>query len=646
MFGSQHKTMKRHLTLLSLLCGFTLAATAAPVPPPEKLLPRDTVFVLTVPDYAKSSATWDRWPSSLFWNDAAMRPFREKFVNKFKTEVVVPLEKELGFKFADYAGLAQGQVTLAMLAPPFDDKDDKTPPFFLLVDARDKSDALKTNLVAMRKKWVDSGRQTRTQKIRDVEFSTLTFKSDELGKIFDKMFPDPNSGNETLDGPKPKKTVTNIEVLLGQSDSLFILGNSMPEIEKILAAQGGGTPPTLSENAAFSKSQGALFRDSLGYGWIHIKPLIDGIIKSTSKTDKDGGAGPGGMPKLDVILSVLGLTGLQDLAFNLRDTGDGALMNFDLHVPESARKGLFKVFAFDPKDANPPPFVPADAVKFSRMRLDLSKAWNTLEQTLIEAVPQMANVIKMVVDVAGKDKDPNFDIRKQLFANLGDDIISYERSPRKQTLADLQSPPSLTLISSPKPEQLAGAVKAVVSLLPTGGGKIKEREFLGRKVYSLNIPQPGAGGKTSERTLSYSASGGYLALSTDTATLEEFMRAGEGSGKSLRDAPGLAGAAQKVGGMGTGMFGYENVGETWKSLMEIMRKDSGTLANLFAGSPIAGRFGMEDDAKKFKDWLDFSLLPSYEKVAKYFYITVYSGSLNAEGYSLKAFVPIPPGMRK
>ena len=69
--------MKRHLTLLILLCGLVLNAAAAPVPPPEKLLPRDTLFVFTVPDYAKSSAVWEKWPSALFWNDAAMKPFRD-----------------------------------------------------------------------------------------------------------------------------------------------------------------------------------------------------------------------------------------------------------------------------------------------------------------------------------------------------------------------------------------------------------------------------------------------------------------------------------------------------------------------------------------------------------------------------------------
>ena len=33
------------------------------------------------------------------------------------------------------------------------------------------------------------------------------------------------------------------------------------------------------------------------------------------------------------------------------------------------------MLSFEAKDANPPPFVPADAVKFIRWRLDLQKAW-------------------------------------------------------------------------------------------------------------------------------------------------------------------------------------------------------------------------------------------------------------------------------
>ena len=93
------------------------------------------------------------------------------------------------------------------------------------------------------------------------------------------------------------------------------------------------------------------------------------------------------------------------------------------------------------------------------------------------------------------------------------------------------------------------------------------------------------------------------------------MRSGDGGGKALRDLPGLADAAQKVGGYGTGLFGFENQAETMRHTFETLKKESGTLANLFAGSPLAGRLGMEDDSKKFKEWIDFSLLPSWRGAA-------------------------------
>jgi hypothetical protein len=43
-----------------------------------------------------------------------------------------------------------------------------------------------------------------------------------------------------------------------------------------------------------------------------------------------------------------------------------------------------------------------------------------------------------------------------------------------------------------------------------------------------------------------------------------------------------------------------------------------------------------------KDWFDFSLLPEYDTVSKYFYFSVYSGSTTTDGLSFKAFAPRPP----
>jgi len=581
---------------------------------------------------------------SQLWADPSMTAFRDKFMDKLRSEVVNQIEKQFGIKFGDYSGLAQGQVTLAVTASGWDKNNVKEPDLLFLVDSREKSSELKTNLATLKNKWVDGGKQVRVEKIRDVEFTTLIFKSDDLKKTLDKVFPNPNAGNEDLEPPKPDKQDRTIEIIVGQSDSLLIVGTSSKDIEKVLASQASGGTPPLAEQPTFAPNYASLFRDSQTYGWVNVKLIVDAITKKLTQ-DGDGQGRQQTGPRPDKILAATGLTGLQTIAFNLRDSSDGFVINFNLNVPENNRRGLFKVFAHEARDANPPPFVPADAVKFTRWRLDLQKAWNTLESTLTEAIPQASSVVKMMMDSAGKDKDPNFDLRKQLIANLGDDIINYQKVPRKQTLADLGSPPSLFLISSPKPDQVASAIKALASFMPQQ--KVKEREFLGRTVYGLNLPPSQVpGGKTVERVLHYTGSGGYVAMSTDVATLEEFMRSGESARTALKDTPGLADAAQKVGGMGTGLFGYENQAETMRAAVETLKKESGTLANLFAGSGFAGRFGVGDNANKFKEWVDFSLLPPFEKISKYFYINLFSGSVTSEGLSFKIYTPTPPQLKK
>jgi hypothetical protein len=147
-----------------------------------------------------------------------------------------------------------------------------------------------------------------------------------------------------------------------------------------------------------------------------------------------------------------------------------------------------------------------------------------------------------------------------------------------------------------------------------------------------------------ERTLHYAASSGYLALSFDMALLEEYLRQSGTAPKALRETAGLAEAAQKVGGMNAGLFGYENQAESMRATIEILRKESGGLANLFGSSPIAGRLGVSE--KDFQEWLDFSLLPPFDQIAKYFHFAVFGGGATSQGISFKAFSPVPPQLRK
>ena len=622
-----------------LLCTSLLSALAA-TPPAEKLLPADTLAVITTPDYAKVRSTSAQAPYTLLWNDPALKPFREKFMAKLQSDVITLLEREFGIKFADYHGLAQGQVTLALTLNGWQGKAEKPPGFLFILDAKDKADTVKKNLADLKKKWVDNGKQIRNEKIRDVEFSTLIFSSDDFSKTLEKAFPEAKEKDKEN---KPKKEPRKLEWLVGQSESLLIVGSSAQDIENVLVHQSGGSAPSLAEQSAFANNYGKYFRDSLGYGWVDLKTILNVAMKAAAPPE-------GGLaslrPSPEKILKALGLGALETLSLNFNQASDGCSFLLHLQAPEASRQGLLKILSFENKDANPPSFVAADAVKFNRFRLNLQKSYAGIETMLGQIEPQYASLLKTMVDLAGKDKDPKFDLRTQLIDNLGDDLISYEKVPRRQTLEDLNSPPSLFLISSPKPEQLATAIGSLVSFLPMGssGTKLKEREFLGRKVYTMNMGTINREGKRTDHSLYYSASGGYVGLSTDLPMLEEYLRGN--SGKSLAEAPGLNEAAQKVGGMNTGLFGYENQKETSRATLDILKKESGTLANLFSASSLAGKLGMNENESKFKEWLDFSLLPPFDQIAKYFYIDVWSGSLNADGFTFKLFSPTPPELRK
>jgi hypothetical protein len=634
--------MKHVFSLVVLACAFT--AASAPVPPPDKLLPADTVAMLTISDYAKAKGDWDKWAMVRLWKDEAMKPFREKFYTKMKADLMEPLEREFGVKLSDYKDLFQGQITLAFTPATGADKNDSG--FLFLVDTKDKSGLLKTNLAGLKQKWIDSGKAAKTDKIRDIEFTTLIFSSDDISKTMDKVLPSPKKDKEQ---PEEKRPAKKREWIVGQSDSLLIVGSSAKDIEKILIRQSGGGVPSLSEHGPFAVNYGTHFRDAPTYAWVDLKNIVESLARKAPTTvdaEKNEEEGDENAPAIDPtkMLSALGLGGLQSLAVSLKDSNEGSLATFAITAPESSRRGLARIFSHEARDASPPPFVPADVVKFARWRMDLSKAFASLESMLVDLNPAYAGIIKLFVDNAGKDKDPNFDLRKSLIANLGDDVIVYEKKPKETSLN--ATAPTLYLVSSPRAEQMAAAVKALTAFLPQP--RFKEREFLGRTVYSVNLPAAGGEPGSRERrlseprVLSYAASGSYVVFSTDTPMMEEYLRANDI--RPLRETAGLAQAAEKVGGMGTGLFGFENQQEAMRVTFEALKKDSASIEELLSGSPLGGRLDTEED-KKFKEWFDFSLLPNFSEISKYFGIAVWSGAVNTDGLNFRWFAPKPPTVK-
>ena len=608
----------------------------AAIPPAENLLPADTLLLITVPDFAKLRETTRQIPQWLFWNDPAMKPFHDKFMARWNERFIAPLEQDLGVKFNDYAELPQGQLTFAVTQNGWTGGDDAVPGLVLLLDTRGKSDLLKTNLAELRRKWTEAGKPLHTETIRGISFSVVPLSSNDipatLAGILPRRQPVQELGKE--EKPPPAR-----EIVIGQFESLLIVGSSIKVVSPIVTRLTGGATPVVADNALFAADRLAQFRDApLYYGWLNGKTLF-GVLAHLPPPEENPDT-PGPVPAIpwDKIFGASGLTGLKSVSFSYRQSHDGGQAEIYLAVPEADRQGIFKIITPVPKDANPPAFVSADTVKFWRWRMDGQKSWAALQKMLSDISPGTLNGLNSIISIANataQQKDPGFDVRKSLVENLGDDWMSFQKAPAGKTLADLDSAPSLFLFAAVNPEPATLAIKNIAALGSSPDKAAEPRVFMGRTIYTIPLPSRRGG---ASRSLYCTTSGGYVALTMDVSMIEAFLRNSDNKARPLRETAGFADAAQHVGA-GSGLFSYENQQASLRTLFTALKNsppESARNANVFGSLP----FGAPGNI--FGDWMDFSLLPDFDKVSKYFYFSVTGGNVTADGMSFKVFAPRPP----
>ncbi len=623
--------------------GIASPLIGAAVPPAEKLLPPETLFVLSAPDWTRLMATLRQAPQARLWNDPAMKPFRTRLESKWTEEVVRPLERDLGIRFADYRALLQGQLTLAILPEDWLTKagGDGAPGLVLLLDVRDQGELLAKNLATLRQRLAAAGKPIRTEKIRDVEFAVVHLTTNDIPATVRRLLPQKQEVHELGANPAGKPSAT--QLVLGQQGSLLILSTTTAAAEKVVARLSGAGSPTLAESAEFEAGRQALFRESPLFGWLNAKQLLELAVQSFGAGQNTAAPSPIPRPNLDKLMTITGLGGLKSLAFDYRDAGAGPLLGLFLNAPEATRNGLLKLLAVEAKDAAPPAFIPADVLKFARYRIAGQQVIATLEAALNELSPGTFNFLLKNANEAVRLDEPDYDLRKNIFENLGDDVITFQKPPQGKALADLEAAPTVVLIASPNADKLAASLKGLFIVALPQGGSPQVREYLGRKIYTVKLS--GVVGGDAANALHYVANGGYVAFSSQAAALEDYLRSTDNQGLALRATAGFAAATEAVGGMGTGWLSYEDQRGTMRLTIDALTHAVAATNRSEFDAVFASLIPFAPPEAELKEWVDLSLLPDFNQIAKYYGFTVATGQASASGITFRYFVPTPAELR-
>jgi len=590
--------MKKTILILAGLLSLNLSAA---VPPPEKLLPANTFGFLTVPDANALRGAGEASASSKMWNDPAMAAFAKKVEDGLREMILDPLREQAGIEPAEYLELAQGQVTVALTDSLFD-RD--LPGLLLLVDSAKKADALEGKLKKLRDTLREQDQPFAKRLIRGVEFTAI---------------------RPPAEGP---------EILIGLSDTLLVMGINDRDVEKVLVAQAGGGVKALSGRPSYMRRHNAQFRNALGFGWLDFSTVLEKILAEVEERaendDPDAGNPLGITP--DGVITAIGLKGIQAISVSYHSDG-GDLLEVSVDAPKAQRLGLLKMAASGAgEDASPPAFVGENVMTFGRSRANLQQIWNDLEKMLGDISPQ-AQLALGLVEQAVKNQDPDFRLKEDFINTLGDDLITLGWAPEGNDLEALASAPTVYLIKSNKPQTTIASILTIASLgLPAP----EKREFLGRTIHSFEFGG-GFDNEAPQMGLHLSNAGGYLVMTDNRKALEDYLRGPGENQKPLAAKQQLKAAAERIGGMKTGSFSYQNDAKIVGMLFGAVRNNPDLLDAILGAIPNNG--GGPD-----LDWLDFKLLPEFKKVRKYFNFSLYTIGADDQSIRLRLFSPTPPGL--
>ena len=212
--------------------------------------------VITVPDYQKMHGALQQFPLWLLWNDPAMKPFHDDFMTKWDAKLGASQQKDFGMKLDQFLPMLQGQLTFAVTANDWQGGDNGSPAMLFLLDAKDKSNLLATNLTALKQAWRNSGKTVRTETVQNIKFSVVTFSTNTVATF-------PTGPPQNVPSNPSQNTL-----YIGQYKSLLIAGTSIKAVESVAAHLNGGANPALKDNAQFRADQLSHFYNSpLCYGW-------------------------------------------------------------------------------------------------------------------------------------------------------------------------------------------------------------------------------------------------------------------------------------------------------------------------------------------------------------------------------------------
>ncbi len=317
------------------------AVARADRPSAPRLLPKTTVAYASIPDVPEATERFMNTSSGRMSQNPQLKPLLEEVYGAL-AQVVDNVKDQTGLSLSEMLAIPQGQITVALVAP-----DDARPAVVVMLDAGDQLSRVQGLLDRADAAANRAGSESTKQTLH--ETTIVVYEDGGIG----------NQGD--------------IPLAYFEKDGTIVVATDPDVLKQILAVWNGEKGATLADNRKFTTIMSRCGDPSQKPQLVWFADPIE-IMRAFGRENS-------GLRVAVAMLPSLGLDGV---------TAAGGAMRMDVDEFDSIthahlllahpRDGVVEAIAFTPGDTTPQRWVPIETVNYMTARLDLEKAYKTVEE--------------------------------------------------------------------------------------------------------------------------------------------------------------------------------------------------------------------------------------------------------------------------
>lgn len=590
--------------IISIVCIFA-TAQAGTLPKTAKLVPPETILLVDVENFSQLKAQFEKTSPYKLYKDPAMRPFVETARTKFREEVQGLDENDILRMSFNTNLLPHGRVAFALVLNKQALKA-KEPTALFITQWGAQINKIREAVEKAIRKAVEDGLHHKTENYRGVTINTIIAEdSKRLGYGFSSTF-----HYSFLD-----------DYLIGSED-IEVLKFAIAHIK-------GATSPTLADDSDYTVTLKAVGP----YHDIDFYVNIKQIIKVVLSEDTTG--------KLRTMITNLGLDNVAALGGSIglaRSPGNSYHGKALLKI-NGAKKGICKMLDLESAVVTAPRFIPASASSATFLNLNVRKAYDELANILNSFSPMYSAWMYTPLPTSSSPDEPGLQIKRDIIDHFGSQIVIAQSMNKPLTN---HSAPTETLFAfaASNVKALEKSLSLLHSKLIAPNNPDARRELLGHTIYVISMPalQFFPGGRTPMQTptvptapqtptFAFTITDTHLIFAEESTVERAIRQLSSSSDTSMGSADWFTTAKSAIPSV-VGLAYLNDDGPSTEYLWWMLKHSGQDKEPTVFSGPASFVFGPVPVGKLF----NFSLLPKFDAVRKYFGLSVSYGISRTDGF--------------